>query len=583
MNKRTTEGIVLGALVFSILAGVASGQDIPVRNWTVPADPLGKATLLVNPPAPFSPVSPPCRLYDSRVSSGGPGPIPGGGTRALDFIPGGSPSCGTLPANVVALSLFFTVVGPSGPGFLYAFPTGSPPGAATSIINYNAGEVRNNAAIVPVQAGTGSFTVGTGGAGTDVIVDINGVFYNDLTDGDAFVISSTRSGLPAILGTNHSGAEFSWGIVGEISHPTPFNDTAGVRGNNASTTSNGIGVWGSHAASGWGLYGEALGTTGVGSKGVCGFTLSGTDLAIGVHGLAFNTVGKTFGLWGETDSNAPYTAGALGVDGSGLSFGFTNGTYAPAGVRGESVNNYGVYGFTNVTTGNAGVAGVLVDGTGAPTQRGNLGYEGGATDYAVYAEGNFAATGTKSFLEPHPERAGVVIRYISLEGPEAGTYFRGRGRFQGGLATITLPEDFRMVTDTDGLSIQVTPIGEMATVAVMRIGLDGIVVKGSRNVEFFYTVNGVRKTHKNLAPMGPGDEFTPQSATDRMPAYLNPAQKEMLISNRTYNADGTVNAETAKAMGWDKVWESKAKAAAKDPSKGPTRRQGQQTTAGPTK
>jgi hypothetical protein len=583
MNKRTTEGIVLGALVFGVLARVASGQDIPVRNWTAPTESLGKSTLLVNPPSPFSPVSPPCRLYDSRVSSGGPGPIPGGGTRALDFIPAGSASCGTLPANVVALSLFFTVVGPAGPGFLYAFPTGSPPGTATSIINYNAGEVRNNAAIVPVQAGTGSFTVGTGGLGTDVIVDINGVYYNDLTDGDAFVISSTRPGLPVLHVANLAGNDFSWGIVGEISNASPFNDTAGVRGNNLSTTSNGIGVWGSHAASGWGLYGEALGTTGVGSKGVCGFTLSGTDLAIGVHGLAFNTVGKTFGLWGETDSNAPYSAGALGVDGSGLTFGFTNGSYAPAGVRGESVNNYGVYGFTNVTTGNAGVAGVLVDSGGVATQRGNLGYEGGATDYAVYAEGSLAATGTKLFIEPHPEKAGVVIRYISLEGPEAGTYVRGRGRFQGGLATIDLPEDFRMVTDGEGLSIQVTPIGEMATVAVVRIGLDGIVVKGSRNVEFFYTVNGVRKTHKNLTPMGPGDEFTPQSAEERIPAYLSPAQKDMLISNGTYNADGTVNAATAKAMGWDKVWQEKSKAAAKDLSKGPTRRPGQQASAGPGK
>ena len=39
-----------------------------------------------------------------------------------------------------------------------------------------------------------------------------------------------------------------------------------------------------------------------------------------------------------------------------------------------------------------------------------------------------------------------------------------------------------------------------------------IVVKGSRNVEFFYTVNGVRKTHKHLKPTGPGNEFVPHSA-----------------------------------------------------------------------
>ena len=66
----------------------------------------------------------------------------------------------------------------------------------------------------------------------------------------------------------------------------------------------------------------------------------------------------------------------------------------------------------------------------------------------------------------------MVIRYVALEGPESGTYFRGRGKIVRGVAEIAVPDSFRMVTDAEGLSIQVTPIGEMATVAVWRIGLD---------------------------------------------------------------------------------------------------------------
>ena len=37
---------------------------------------------------------------------------------------------------------------------------------------------------------------------------------------------------------------------------------------------------------------------------------------------------------------------------------------------------------------------------------------------------------------------------------------------ENGIAVIEVPDDFRIVTDPEGLSIQVTPIGQMATVAV---------------------------------------------------------------------------------------------------------------------
>jgi hypothetical protein len=170
-------------------------------------------------------------------------------------------------------------------------------------------------------------------------------------------------------------------------------------------------------------------------------------------------------------------------------------------------------------------------------------------------------TGAKYFIEPHATDPSLVIKYIALEGPESGTYFRGKGRFQNGLASIEVPEDFRMVTDREGLSIQVTPIGQMATVAVQSIDLDRIVVQGSRNVEFFYTVNGVRKTHKNLTPIGPGTEFVPASPDTKMPLYLTEGQKQMLISNGTYKPDGTVNMETARRLGWDKEWEKRARPA----------------------
>jgi hypothetical protein len=73
-------------------------------------------------------------------------------------------------------------------------------------------------------------------------------------------------------------------------------------------------------------------------------------------------------------------------------------------------------------------------------------------------------------------------------------------------------------------------------------------------VEFFYTVNGVRRTHRDWKPIGPGSEFMPRSADARMPAYLTEGQKALLVSNGTYNADGSVNMETAGRLGWTRIW-----------------------------
>jgi hypothetical protein len=234
-------------------------------------------------------------------------------------------------------------------------------------------------------------------------------------------------------------------------------------------------------------------------------------------------------------------------------------------VRGESATGNGVLGISRFS----GVAGSLVNNAGSEVAYGVLGFFSGSA-YGVYAGGNFGGTGAKYFIEPHPTDATKVIRYVALEGPEAGTYFRGRGRFQNGLATIEVPEDFRMVTDPEGMTLQITPIGEFASVAIVRLELDQIVVKASRNVEFCYLVNGVRKTHKDLKPIGPGEEFMPRGADARMPAYLTEGQKAVLISNGTYREDGTVNMDTAERVGWTKVWaerNARANAAALEAAK----------------
>jgi hypothetical protein len=111
-----------------------------------------------------------------------------------------------------------------------------------------------------------------------------------------------------------------------------------------------------------------------------------------------------------------------------------------------------------------------------------------------------------------------------------------------------------MVTDPEGLTVQITPIGGMATFGVVKIDLNEVVVQASRDLEFSYMINGVRRTHRDLQPIRPGTEYVPEHADARMPAYLTQSQKRLLVQNGTYREDGTVNMETAQRLGWEKVW-----------------------------
>jgi hypothetical protein len=287
--------------------------------------------------------------------------------------------------------------------------------------------------------------------------------------------------------------------------------------------------------------------------GVFGQTASTVAQSAGVIGYETAQTGAVAGVRGVIGSQSLGAAGVRGQDGGGA-VGNPNAQEpeylrASAGVRGESHLNNGVLGLTNQ---GVGVLGELVDSNGFVAHYGRVGSPG----YGVYAD-NLGVTGSKSFVDPHPTDASKVIRYYSLEGPESGTYFRGRGKFERGIARIEIPEDFRMVTDASGLTVQVTPIGGMASVGVLKADLNEIVVQSSRNLEFYYLVQGVRATHKDLTPDGVGDEFRPEGPDSRLPLWLSEGQKRLLIQNGTYNADGTVNMETARRLGWDKLWEER--------------------------
>ena len=525
---------------------------------------------------PFVAVTP-CRIADTRglgfTGQAGP-PILDTGTRTFQIsgtVAGVPAQCG-IPLGADAVSFQFTIVSPNTNGNLIAWPAGGPV-PTISVLNWSAGETAlGNGTIVPLSAG-GALSVrinaAVGSAVGHLVIDVNGYFADDLPAGQYFEVTGSRSG-PVILAENSSTGEGAEAVRGVITATVPGANSVGVRGIIQGTGSFGIGVLGSHAGNGFGILGESVTGTGIEGRttttsggltaGVSGIIVSSAFSAAGVRGTAFSETGSTWAVQGMNWSNSNDSAGVNGWAGELRSN--TSGTvFSKSGVRGDSKDGNGTIGTSEVT----GVGGFLMDPSkGTPTAEGRLGTTFGTTPekpgppWAVHAVGNLGATGTKAFLEPHPKEPGKVIQYVALEGPEAGTYFRGKARFQRGLATIRVPEDFRMVTDAEGLTVQVTPIGGMASFGVVKMDLDEIVVQGSRDVEFSYLVQGVRASFQEMQPVIRDGTFVPQSAEAKIPAALAARQKQILIDTGMYEPDGTVNLETARRLGWDRMWEKRS-------------------------
>jgi hypothetical protein len=207
----------------------------------------------------------------------------------------------------------------------------------------------------------------------------------------------------------------------------------------------------------FGVYGTTLSSTG---RGVQGFapTTSGTNY--GVYGHSNSTAGR--GVFGS----APY----IGVFGSafatsGINYGVhgSSSSTAGRGVRGEATSgtgtNWGVYGSTASTLG-YGVAGYVIPTGGLGV--GVYGYSNTSLSYAVFSDGNFAASGTKSFQIDHPtDPANKYLNHYCTEGPQPLNVYSGNVRLDGaGNATVELPAYFEEINKE--FRYQLTPIGAPA-------------------------------------------------------------------------------------------------------------------------
>jgi len=328
--------------------------------------------------------------------------------------------------------------------------------------------------------------------------------------------SSTNFGVRGSAAASHGSGVAGFNFSGS------FVTASGVSG---TTSGGGAGVAGAGidpADDNDGVYGSTQSDT-VG-RGVLGVHFSNVGLGAGVDGRTYSTSGGALGVRGEVNPVSPggYSAGVYGLNrGTGSS---------GIGVRGtQNGSGWGVLGET-VGSG-VGVLGI------AP-----------APGFAVYSSGDFGASGTKSFVQPHPQDASKEIRFVCLEGNESGTYFRGSARLVDGQARIEVPEEFRLASEPTSLTVQITGIGRGEIWTEVK-NLDEIVIAGERDIEFDYLVNGVRRGFDGFQAIRHNRSFVPRFRG--VPMEHVPLQvRDILVENGSLNADYTPNEATAYQMGW---------------------------------
>ena len=181
------------SLVLSVVA--ASSMALTTNAWAQ----LGSSSSdLV-----FTPITP-CRLLDTRSATTPAGtPIAANSTRSFlvwnqtSFaIQGGAATnCGlTASSNTAALAINFTVVAPDTGGYITAFPADvTKPGAAT--LNYEAGSVRGNSAIVKIAQGSPTALSVFTTSKTHLVADVVGYYAKPISSGSLECVDVTNSGI----------------------------------------------------------------------------------------------------------------------------------------------------------------------------------------------------------------------------------------------------------------------------------------------------------------------------------------------------------------------------------------------------
>ena len=176
---KSSRSFVLGAVLVTALLG-GSGvtwatTSAPNQAAPAPAKPAAAGTASASNYVPITP----CREVDTRYALT-PGPISAGATREFDFTgkpdelaqQGGQYGC-TIGSAATAIQVTITATGAAGSGNLAAWDlNASAPG--TQVLSY--GPIGDSTTSATIATSSGAIQVEPRGAGTNLIIDVEGYY-----------------------------------------------------------------------------------------------------------------------------------------------------------------------------------------------------------------------------------------------------------------------------------------------------------------------------------------------------------------------------------------------------------------------
>jgi len=111
----------------------------------------------------------------------------------------------------------------------------------------------------------------------------------------------------------------------------------------------------------------------------------------------------------------------------------------------------------------------------------------------------------KSFDIPHPSKENHRLRYVCLEGPEIGVYFRGK---LDGVTQIECPDYWTDLVDFETLTVSLTPVGSYQELFVESISWNKYInVRNASGgpINCHYVVHAERKDLEKLIPEYEGE------------------------------------------------------------------------------
>ncbi len=283
------------------------------------------------------------------------------------------------------------------------------------------------------ENGSGLGVFGNSGSSVGVLGQANGAngfgvqAYNNSASGTGIIASGNGLGGTYLLaGSGGSFKATRFGVLAFSNVPTGVSGSAVLGTNNKSIIISfigGAGVTGVDSSTGSGVIGASYAAGGEGVYGL-GTGTSGTGV------LAIANVGASpYGVWGVIPTGTSPANTSLAIFGD------------------------------NQTTG-ANAVGILGQELAAPN---------GATRYAIFSNGDFAASGTKTFVIDHPlDPANKFLKHFSIESNEVLNIYRGNVTLDAnGEGVIQLPSYFDAINNNN-YAYSLTPIGQQASVYIKQ-------------------------------------------------------------------------------------------------------------------